>query len=87
VARFSCWRGHLGASQSYGCGCSGHDGEVHEVSQGHRHGAKDAIYLGALMGKFYALLRMRPLSIYCAEGFLVISRGKVDYDKSGWRDD
>jgi hypothetical protein len=35
----------------------------------------------------YALLRMRPLSISCAEGFLVISCGKVDYDKSGWRDD
>jgi gag-polypeptide of LTR copia-type len=31
----------------------------------------------------YALPRMRPLSISCAEGFVVISRGKVDYDKSG----
>jgi hypothetical protein len=30
----------------------------------------------------YALLRMRPLSISCAEGFVVISCGKVDYDKS-----
>jgi hypothetical protein len=35
----------------------------------------------------YALLRMRPLSISCTEGFVVISCGKVDYDKSGWRDD
>jgi hypothetical protein len=35
----------------------------------------------------YALLRMRPLSISCAEGFVVVSCGKVDYDKSGWRDD
>jgi hypothetical protein len=31
----------------------------------------------------YALLRMRPLSISCAECFVVISCGKVDYDKSG----
>jgi hypothetical protein len=36
---------------------------------------------------YYALLRMRRLSISCAEGFVVISCGKVDYDKSGWRDD
>jgi hypothetical protein len=36
---------------------------------------------------FYALLRMRPLSMSSAEGFVVISCGKVDYDKSGWRDD
>jgi hypothetical protein len=36
---------------------------------------------------YYALLRMRPLSTSCAEGFVVISCGKVDYDKSGWRDD
>jgi hypothetical protein len=35
----------------------------------------------------YALLRMRPLSILYAEGFLVISCAKVDYDKSGWRGD
>jgi hypothetical protein len=31
----------------------------------------------------YALLRMRPLSISCAECSVVISCGKVDYDKSG----
>jgi hypothetical protein len=31
----------------------------------------------------YALLRMRPLSIPCAECSVVISCGKVDYDKSG----
>jgi hypothetical protein len=31
----------------------------------------------------YALLRMRALSISSAEGFVVISCGKVDYDKSG----
>jgi hypothetical protein len=37
--------------------------------------------------KWYALLRLRPLSITCAEGFVVISCGKVDYDQSGWRDD
>jgi hypothetical protein len=35
----------------------------------------------------YELLKMRPLSISCAEGCVVISCGKVDYDKSGWRDD
>jgi hypothetical protein len=34
-----------------------------------------------------ALLTMRPLSLSCAEGFVVISCGKVNYDKSGWRDD
>jgi hypothetical protein len=32
---------------------------------------------------FYALLRMRPLSILWAECSVVISCGKVDYDKSG----
>jgi hypothetical protein len=32
--------------------------------------------------KCYALLRMRPLSIPCAECSVVISCGKVDYDKS-----
>jgi hypothetical protein len=32
------------------------------------------------MRKCYALLRMRTLSILCAEGFLVISCGKVDYE-------
>jgi hypothetical protein len=31
----------------------------------------------------YALLRMRPLSLPCAECSVVISCGKVDYDKSG----
>jgi hypothetical protein len=31
----------------------------------------------------YALLRMRPLSIPCAKCSVVISCGKVDYDKSG----
>jgi predicted RNase H-like nuclease (RuvC/YqgF family) len=31
----------------------------------------------------YALLRMRPLSIPCAEYSVGISCGKVDYDKSG----
>jgi hypothetical protein len=35
----------------------------------------------------YALLRMRPLSISCAEGFFVISCGNIDYVESGWRDD
>jgi hypothetical protein len=35
----------------------------------------------------YALLRMRPLSISCAECCVLISCGNVDYDKSGWRDD
>jgi hypothetical protein len=43
--------------------------------------------LRVLMGKCYALLRMKPLSISCSEGFVVISCGKVDYDKSGWHDD
>jgi hypothetical protein len=28
-----------------------------------------------------------PLSISCVEDFVVISCGKVGYDKSGWRDD
>jgi hypothetical protein len=32
---------------------------------------------------YCAFLRMRPLSISCAEGFVVISCGKVYYDKSG----
>jgi hypothetical protein len=36
-------------------------------------------------GFCYALLSMRPLSIPCAECSVVISCGKVDYDKSGWR--
>jgi hypothetical protein len=31
----------------------------------------------------YALLRMRPLSMPCAECSVVISCGKVDYDKPG----
>jgi hypothetical protein len=31
----------------------------------------------------YALLRIRPLSISWAECSVVISCGKVDYDKSG----
>jgi hypothetical protein len=35
------------------------------------------------MRKYYALLRMRPLSIPWAECSVVISCGKVDYDKSG----
>jgi hypothetical protein len=35
----------------------------------------------------YALLRMSPLSISCAECSVVISCGKVDYDKSGQRGD
>jgi hypothetical protein len=39
--------------------------------------------LRILMGKCYALLRMRPLSISWAECSVVISCGKVDYDKSG----
>jgi hypothetical protein len=39
------------------------------------------------MGKYYALIRMEPLSISCAEDFVVISCRKVDYDKSGWRVD
>jgi hypothetical protein len=33
--------------------------------------------------KCYALLRMRSLSIPCAECSVVFSCGKVDYDKSG----
>jgi hypothetical protein len=33
--------------------------------------------------RYYALLKMRPLSISCVEDFVVISCGKVDYDKSG----
>jgi hypothetical protein len=34
-------------------------------------------------GECYALLRMRPLSRSCAGCSVVISCGKVDYDKSG----
>jgi hypothetical protein len=34
-----------------------------------------------------ALLRMRPLSISYAEGFLVFSCGEVEYDKHGYRND
>jgi hypothetical protein len=33
--------------------------------------------------KSYALLRMRTLSISCAESGVAISCGKVEYDKSG----
>jgi hypothetical protein len=66
---------------------SGHGGEVNRVSRGHIHGPQDAISLRVLMGKCYALLRIRLLSIAFAEGFVVISFGKVDYDKSGWRED
>jgi hypothetical protein len=32
LARFSCWRGHLGTLLSHGCGCSGHGGEVYGVA-------------------------------------------------------
>jgi hypothetical protein len=31
---------------------------------------------------FYAVLTMKNLSISCADGFLVISCGKVEYDDS-----
>jgi mannosyltransferase OCH1-like enzyme len=34
-----------------------------------------------LMRNCYALLRMRPLSISYAEGFRIISCGKIEYDK------
>jgi hypothetical protein len=45
----------------------------------------EVVALAAAVGyaAFYALLRMRPLSISCAEAFVVISCGKVNYDKSG----
>jgi hypothetical protein len=39
-------------------------------------------FLTGLIGKCYALLRMRAVSISYAEVFLVISCGKVEYDKS-----
>jgi hypothetical protein len=70
LARFPCWRGHLRPLLSDGCGCSGHGGEIHGVSRGHRHGAQDAISLSVLMRKCCALLRMRTLSISCAKGLL-----------------
>jgi hypothetical protein len=38
---------------------------------------------GDVKGQCYALLRMRPLSISCAESCVVIFCGKIDYDKSG----
>jgi hypothetical protein len=77
----------VGTLLSYGCGCSQYGGEVHGVARGHRRGARDAISLRVLMGKCYAFLRMRPLSISWAECSVVISCGKVDYDKSGQRGD
>jgi hypothetical protein len=40
-----------------------------------------------VVAECYALIRMRPLSKSCAESCNVISCGKVDYNKSGWRDD
>jgi hypothetical protein len=40
---------------------SGHGGDVYGVARGHRRSARDAISLRVLMGKHYALLRMRPL--------------------------
>jgi hypothetical protein len=61
---------------------SGDNGKVKGVSRRHRHGLRDAFSLRVLMGKCYALLRMRTLSISFAEGFLVISCGNVEYDKS-----
>jgi hypothetical protein len=66
----SHWRGYLWNLLSYGCGRSGDGGEVLGVSRRHRHGANDAISLRVLMGKSYALLRMRTLSISNAEGSL-----------------
>jgi hypothetical protein len=80
---FPGWRGHLRTLLSYGRGCSGRGGEVHRVARGHRRGARDAISLRVLMGKCYAMIRMRPLLISCAECSVVFSCGKVDYDKSG----
>jgi hypothetical protein len=77
----------MGIILNFGCGCPGHGGEVHGVSRVRRHGAQDAFSLRDLMGKCYALLRMRPLSLSCAEGFVVIFCRKVDYEKSDWRDD
>jgi hypothetical protein len=54
------------------------------VSLGTLYGM-DVVALAAAVGSaaFYALLRIRPLSISCAEAFVVISCGKVNYDKSG----
>jgi hypothetical protein len=52
------------------------------VSGRYRHGFQDAISLRCLMGKCYALLRMRTLSISYAEGLRVISCRKVECDKS-----
>jgi hypothetical protein len=44
--------------------------------------------LAEFIGDFcFALLRMRTLSISYAESRVVISCGKVDYDKSGKRHD
>jgi hypothetical protein len=68
---------------SDGYGCSGHGGEVYGVARGHRRSARDAISLSVLMGKCYALLRMRPLLNSWAEYSVVISCGNVHYDKSG----
>jgi hypothetical protein len=82
VSRFPRWIGHLGTLPSYGCGWSLDGGEVHGVSIRHRRGAQDAVSLRVLMGKCYALLRMITLSISYAEGFIVISCGEVEYDKS-----
>jgi hypothetical protein len=41
------------------------------------------IYMDETFDIFYALLRMRPLLNSWAECSVVISCGKVDYDKSG----
>jgi hypothetical protein len=69
-----------------GCGVlgpNGGDADVREVDECRRWDD------GGGQGRVvcYALLRMRPLSTSCAEGFVVISCGNVDYDKCGWRDD
>jgi hypothetical protein len=45
--------------------------------------AADVGFHGPMGVACYALLRMRPLSISCAECSVVISCGKVDYDKFG----
>jgi hypothetical protein len=58
------------------------------VVQGYDVGSDPVVGVGQTAEKYavricYALLRMRPLSTSYAEGILVFSCGKVEYDKHG----
>jgi hypothetical protein len=89
---FPSWRGHLETLLRYGCGYSGDGGEVHGVLKTIQTRSTTCDIFQMSRGEVlsvakdeicHAVLRMRLLSISCAESCVVISCGKVDYDKSG----